>query len=60
MIIKILLISYRSFAPHNTVVVGVGARPYIGFHQALEGGSVQPLINDVARAVASKIKSALP
>ncbi|XP_077284837.1 rab3 GTPase activating protein [Arctopsyche grandis] len=53
-------VGYRSFAPHNTVVVGVGARPYVGFHQALEGGSVQPLINDVARAVASKIKSALP
>lgn len=46
--------SLRSVAPHNTVVVGVGD-PYIGFHHALEGGTAQPLLTEVARAAANKI-----
>lgn len=50
---------YRSVPPHNTLVLGAGARPYLGFHYALEGGITPPL-QDVARAVASKFISALP
>lgn len=40
-------------------MIGVGTKPYAGFHWAKEG-FVQPVLADVARAVASKIKSALP
>lgn len=50
---------YRAMAPHNTLFVGVGSKPYVAFHYALEGGS-QPVLTDVAKAVASKLKSALP
>lgn len=45
--------------PVNTLVLGTGVNPYIGFHYAMEGGNAPPL-QDVARAVAHKIKSALP
>lgn len=50
---------YRSAPPQNTLILGAGGRPFLGFHYALEGGS-QPILTDVAKAVASKIKSALP
>ncbi|XP_028156168.1 rab3 GTPase-activating protein regulatory subunit [Ostrinia furnacalis] len=50
---------YRSVPPVNSLILGVGAKPYVGFHYALEGGTTPPL-HDVARAVANKIKSALP
>ncbi|KAJ8721530.1 hypothetical protein PYW07_002305 [Mythimna separata] len=50
---------YRSVPPVNTLILGAGVKPYIGFHYALEGGTAPPL-QDVARAVANKIKSALP
>lgn len=50
---------YKSAPPQNQLVLGVGVRPYIGFHCATEG-YVQPVLADVARAVAGKIKSALP
>ncbi|CAB3223598.1 unnamed protein product [Arctia plantaginis] len=50
---------YRSVPPINTLILGTGAKPYVGFHYALEGGTAPPL-QDVARAVANKIKSALP
>lgn len=50
---------YRSVPPVNTLILGAGVKPYIGFHYALEGGTTPPL-QDVARAVANKIKSALP
>ncbi|XP_037975017.2 rab3 GTPase-activating protein regulatory subunit [Plutella xylostella] len=50
---------YRSIPPANTLILGAGGRPYVGFHYALEGGSAPPL-QDVARAVANRIKSALP
>lgn len=43
----------------NTLILGAGIKPYVGFHYALEGGTTPPL-QDVARAVAHKIKSALP
>lgn len=51
---------YRAMPPNNTLVMGVGAKPFVGFHYALEGGAAQPVLQDVARAVAAKVKSALP
>lgn len=50
---------YKSAPPQVSLVIGVGQKPYAGFHWAKEG-FVQPVLADVARAVASKIKSALP
>ncbi|CAK1540482.1 unnamed protein product [Leptosia nina] len=50
---------YRSVPPVNTLVSATGQSPYLGFHYAIEGGTTPPL-QDVARAVANKIKSALP
>ncbi|RVE41337.1 hypothetical protein evm_014014 [Chilo suppressalis] len=50
---------YRSVPPVNSLILGAGTKPYVGFHYALEGGTTPPL-QDVARAVANKIKSALP
>ncbi|CAH2234413.1 jg21216 [Pararge aegeria aegeria] len=50
---------YRSIPPVNTLILASGITPYLGFHYALEGGTTPPL-QDVARAVANKIKSALP
>lgn len=50
---------YRSSPPQNSLVLAAGSKPYIGFHYAKEG-FVQPMMADVARAVATKIKSALP
>lgn len=50
---------YRSIPPVNSLILGAGNKPYLGFHYALEGGTTPPL-QDVARAVANKIKSALP
>ncbi|XP_013142683.1 PREDICTED: rab3 GTPase-activating protein regulatory subunit [Papilio polytes] len=50
---------YRSIPPVNSLILTVGTSPYTGFHYALEGGTTPPL-QDVARAVANKIKSALP
>lgn len=50
---------YRAMPPHNTLVLAAGSKPYLGFHYALEGGA-QPVLSDVAKAVANKLKSALP
>ncbi|XP_018329568.1 rab3 GTPase-activating protein regulatory subunit [Agrilus planipennis] len=50
---------YRLVAPNNTLVLGVGNKPFIGFHFAIEGGT-QPMLTDVAKAIATKVKSALP
>lgn len=50
---------YRSVAPKNTLVLSAGARPFLGFQYAMEGGS-QPIFTDMAKAVATKLKSALP
>ncbi|CAK1601081.1 unnamed protein product [Parnassius mnemosyne] len=50
---------YRSIPPVNSLILTAGKAPYAGFHYALEGGTTPPL-QDVARAVANKIKSALP
>ncbi|KAJ8932772.1 hypothetical protein NQ314_014475 [Rhamnusium bicolor] len=50
---------YRAMPPHNTLVLAAGCKPFLGYHYALEGGT-QPVLSDVAKAVASKLKSALP
>ncbi|KAJ8913603.1 hypothetical protein NQ315_013425 [Exocentrus adspersus] len=50
---------YRAMPPHNTLVIAVGCKPFVGYHYALEGGA-QPVLSDMAKAVASKLKSALP
>ncbi|CAH1154252.1 unnamed protein product [Phaedon cochleariae] len=50
---------YRAMPPHNTLVLAAGSKPFLGYHYALEGGA-QPVLSDVAKAVASKLKSALP
>lgn len=50
---------YRSIPPVNTLILTSGIAPFMGFHYAVEGGTTPPL-QDVARAVAYKIKSALP
>lgn len=50
---------YKSAPPQNSLIIGVGSKPFVGFHWAKEG-FVQPVLADVARAVASKLKSALP
>ncbi|XP_065095056.1 rab3 GTPase-activating protein non-catalytic subunit isoform X2 [Ochlerotatus camptorhynchus] len=50
---------YRHAPPQNSLIIAAGMKPYIGFHYAKEGFS-QPVLADVARAVANKIKSALP
>lgn len=50
---------YKSAPPQNSLVLGVGVKPFAGFHWAREG-LVQPVLADVARAVARHIKSALP
>ncbi|XP_018563175.1 rab3 GTPase-activating protein regulatory subunit [Anoplophora glabripennis] len=50
---------YRAVPPHNTLVLAAGCKPFLGYHYALEGGAL-PVLSDVAKAVASKLKSALP
>lgn len=49
---------YRTIAPHNNLVLGVGTKPYVGFHCATEGVA-QPVLSDVAKAVTNKLKSAI-
>ncbi|CAG9859930.1 unnamed protein product [Phyllotreta striolata] len=50
---------YRTMPPNSTLVIGAGSKPFLGYHYALEGGG-QPVLSDVAKAVASKLKSTLP
>ncbi|GJQ87312.1 hypothetical protein Trydic_g17361 [Trypoxylus dichotomus] len=50
---------YRAVAPNSNLVMAVGIKPFVGFHYAIEGGT-QPVLSDVAKAVANKLKSALP
>ncbi|XP_028137857.2 rab3 GTPase-activating protein non-catalytic subunit [Diabrotica virgifera virgifera] len=50
---------YRAVPPNNTLVVAAGSKPFLGYHYALEGGG-QPVLSDVAKAVANKLKSTLP
>lgn len=54
---------YRAMPPHNNLILAAGSKPFLAFHYALEGGSgsgIQPILTDVAKAVASRLKSALP
>lgn len=51
--------TYKSAPPQSSLTISVGQEPFVGFHWANEG-FVQPVLADVARAVASKIKSSLP
>lgn len=50
---------YKSAPPQNYLVLGIGMNPFLGFHYGKDG-FIQPVLADVARAVASKLKSALP
>lgn len=50
---------YRSMPPHSTLVLATGSKPFLGYHYAVEGVT-QPILSDVAKVVASKLKSALP
>ncbi|RZF48247.1 hypothetical protein LSTR_LSTR006214 [Laodelphax striatellus] len=49
---------YRPMPPKSSLVLATGASPFVGFHSALEGSSA-PDIADVAKAVATKLKSAI-
>ncbi|XP_063235843.1 rab3 GTPase-activating protein non-catalytic subunit isoform X2 [Bacillus rossius redtenbacheri] len=49
----------RSSAPRSTVVVAAGSRPFVGFHHAVEG-EAPPVLADMAKALASRIKSTIP
>lgn len=50
---------YRALAPNHSLVVAAGSKPFVAFHYAL-GGGAQPILTDVAKVVATKLKSALP
>lgn len=50
---------YRSSAPYNNLVLAAGSRPFLGYQYATEG-AILPVFSDVAKAVATKLKSALP
>lgn len=50
---------YRAVPPHSTLVLAIGSKPFLGYHYALEGVA-QPVLSDVAKVVAIKLKSALP
>lgn len=50
---------YRSAPPQNYLVLAIGMNPFLGFHYGKDG-FIKPVLADVARAVASKLKSALP
>ncbi|XP_060527509.1 rab3 GTPase-activating protein non-catalytic subunit isoform X2 [Cylas formicarius] len=50
---------YRSTSPHSSLVLAAGSKPFLGYHYALDGIN-QPVLGDVAKAVANKVKSALP
>lgn len=50
---------YRSSAPYNHLVLAAGSRPFLGYQYAIEGAPM-PVFSDVAKAVATKLKSALP
>nr|CAI5849691.1 unnamed protein product [Callosobruchus analis] len=50
---------YRAAPPAASLVIAAGSRPFLGWHYATEGAA-QPALGDVAKVVATKIKSALP
>lgn len=49
---------YRPTPPQSSLVVAVGNKPFVGFHYAIEGSNA-PILTDVAKAVANKLKSAI-
>ncbi|KAF6207523.1 hypothetical protein GE061_015969 [Apolygus lucorum] len=52
------LATYRSGPPQVSTVVSTGSQPFVAWHCLLEGNS-GPVLTDVAKAVASKLKSAI-
>ena len=50
---------YRVMPPYNNLILSAGTRPFLAAHYATEGGP-QPVLADVAKAVANKLKSAMP
>ncbi|KAL1121962.1 hypothetical protein AAG570_003370, partial [Ranatra chinensis] len=49
---------YRSSPPHTSSVIAVGSRPFVAFHCIVEG-TWTPVLSDMARVVATKVKSAI-
>lgn len=49
---------YRSTPPKISTVVAAGVSPFVGFHCIMEGAA-NPILTDVAKAVATKVKSAI-
>ncbi|XP_014277856.1 rab3 GTPase-activating protein non-catalytic subunit [Halyomorpha halys] len=49
---------YRHTPPQISVAIASGVRPYVGFHCIIEG-TANPVLTDVAKAVATKVKSAI-
>ncbi|CAH1407132.1 unnamed protein product [Nezara viridula] len=49
---------YRPSPPQISVAIASGVRPYVGFHCIIEG-TANPVLTDVAKAVATKVKSAI-
>ncbi|KAL1462270.1 hypothetical protein WDU94_014119, partial [Cyamophila willieti] len=50
--------SYKNSAPQSTQIIATGAKPFVGFHYAMEGANHQ-ILTDVAKVVANKLKSAI-
>ncbi|XP_075225489.1 rab3 GTPase activating protein isoform X2 [Lycorma delicatula] len=50
--------SYRPTPPQSSLVIATGSKPFVGFHYAIEGSSA-PVLTDVAKAMATKLKSAI-
>uniref|UniRef100_A0A146KRM5 Rab3 GTPase-activating protein non-catalytic subunit n=2 Tax=Lygus hesperus TaxID=30085 RepID=A0A146KRM5_LYGHE len=52
------LATFRSGPPQVSTVISTGSQPFVAWHCLLEGNS-GPILTDVAKAVASKLKSAI-
>lgn len=50
---------YRNSAPQQLVILSTGVNPFVAFYYAKEI-FIQPMLTDVARVVANKVKNALP
>lgn len=51
--------NFYTIPSNHTLVLGVGWKPFLGFHYATEGTNA-PILSDVAKIIAYKLKSALP
>uniref|UniRef100_A0A0V0G5R9 Putative rab3 gtpase-activating protein non-catalytic subunit n=1 Tax=Triatoma dimidiata TaxID=72491 RepID=A0A0V0G5R9_TRIDM len=49
--------TYRSSPPQVTTILAAGVAPFVGYHSIVEG-TAGPVLADVARAMANKVKSA--